>query len=413
MTDKLTLAVNHALNDARMARARMGMLAPTMGLDNKRSSAWCEYGFPELVTYDNLYSLYRRGGIAHGAVEKLVGKCWQSNPEIIEGDDDDESKDETAWETKSKQVFTNRFWRAFAEADRRRLVGRYAGLLLHVRDDKDWNLPVVKGRGLQKVTVAWAGSLAVGEWDTGLNSKTYGQPKMWQYTERLPNGSTRRVNIHPDRVFILGDYSDDAIGFLEPAYTSDADDGGGYVETIITNSDFTLSFEGEVRKKDKLDQYGVGKFIKYFADELKAKRQPGIWVRMDYGPVEFVGYMNITALSSDGGTNDIVTFSTEFKVGDATTIEVNELTAVAVTGVTVTPATSTGTAGGTSTFTVNIAPTGATNKDFTVATTDATKATATASGNTVTVTRVATGSAQIIINTEDGNFVAVHTVTVT
>jgi uncharacterized protein YjdB len=48
-----------------------------------------------------------------------------------------------------------------------------------------------------------------------------------------------------------------------------------------------------------------------------------------------------------------------------------------------------------------------------VATTDATKAKATASGNTVTVTRVATGSAQIIINTEDGNFVAVHTVTVT
>lgn len=31
--------------------------------------------------------------------------------------------------------------------------------------------------------------------------------------------------------------------------TSDADDGGGYVETIITNSDLTFSFEGEVRKK--------------------------------------------------------------------------------------------------------------------------------------------------------------------
>ncbi|MFP2394129.1 phage tail tube protein [Enterobacter ludwigii] len=195
--------------------------------------------------------------------------------------------------------------------------------------------------------------------------------------------------------------------------TSDADDGGGYVETIITNSDFTISFEGEVRKKDKLDQYGVGKFIEYFAAELKAKRQPGIWVRMAYGPVEFIGYMNITALSSDGGTNDIVTFSTEFKVGDASTIEVNEISEVAVTGVTVTPTTSTGTAGGTSTFTVSVAPTGATNKDFTVATTDATKATATASGNTVTVTRAATGSAQIIINTEDGNFVAVHTVTVT
>ena len=200
--------------------------------------------------------------------------------------------------------------------------------------------------------------------------------------------------------------------FNPNSVTSDADDGGGYVETIITNSDFTISFEGEVRKKDKLDQYGIGKFIKYFSGELSAKRQPGIWVLKEYAPVEFVGYMVATALSSDGGTNDIVTFSTEFKVGDASTIEVNEVTAVAVTGVTVTPATSTGAAGGTSTFTVNIAPTGATNKDFTVASTDPTKATATASGTTVTVNRVAAGSAQIIINTEDGNFVATHTVTV-
>ena len=102
MTDKLTLAVNHALNDARMARARMGLMAPTMGLDNKRHSAWCEYGFPEQVTYENLYALYRRGGIAHGAVEKLVGKCWQTNPEIIEGDDADESENETAWEKKGQ-----------------------------------------------------------------------------------------------------------------------------------------------------------------------------------------------------------------------------------------------------------------------------------------------------------------------
>lgn len=195
--------------------------------------------------------------------------------------------------------------------------------------------------------------------------------------------------------------------------TSDADDGGGYVETIVTNSDFTISFDGEVRVKDKLDQYGFGRYTRYFHTEVAARRQPGIWVRLNYGPVEFIGYMNITALNSSGGTNDITPFTTEFKVGDASTIEVNENNSVAVTGVTVTPTTSTGTAGGTSTFTVNIAPTGATNKDFTVATTDATKATATASGNTVTVTRVATGSAQIIINTEDGNFVAVHTVTVT
>ena len=270
MNDKLQLAVNHAINDARLARARMGMLNPSMGLDAKRNSAWCEYGFPEQVTYENLYALYRRVGIAHGAVEKLVGKCWQTNPEIIEGDDADESENETAWGNKSKQVFNNRFWRSFAEADRRRLVGRYAGILLHVRDEKDWNLPVTKGRGLQKVSVAWAGSLTVSEWDTGLNSKTYGQPKMWQYAERLPNGSSRRVNIHPDRVFILGDYSDDAIGFLEPAYNAFVSlekVEGGSGESFLKNAarQLALSFDKEIDFGSIASMYGVK------VDELQDK----------------------------------------------------------------------------------------------------------------------------------------------
>ncbi|EIX9363659.1 DUF1073 domain-containing protein [Klebsiella pneumoniae] len=270
MNKNLTLAVNHALNDARLARARMGMLTPTMGLDNKRGSAWCEYGFPEQITYDNLYSLYRRGGIAHGAVEKLVGKCWQTNPEIIEGDEADESEDETAWERKAKQVFNNRFWRSFADADRRRLVGRYSGILLHIRDNQDWNQPVTRGRGLDKITVAWAGSLTVGEWDTGLNSKTYGQPKMWRYAERLPNGSSRRVNIHPERVFILGDYSDDAIGFLEPAYNAFVSlekVEGGSGESFLKNAarQLNVNFEKEIDFNNLASLYGVS------IDELQEK----------------------------------------------------------------------------------------------------------------------------------------------
>lgn len=262
MTDKLTLAVNHALNDVRMARARMGLLAPTMGLDNKRNAAWCEYGFKEELTFDDLYKLYRRGGIAHGAVEKVAGKCWQTNPEIIEGDKSDETRKETPWEKKAKQVFTNRLWRSFFDADRRRLVGRYAGILLHIRDSKAWNLEATRGRGLEKVTVAWAGSLTVSEWDTGLNSKTYVQPKMWQYTERLPNGSTRRVDIHPDRVFILGDYTDDAIGFLEPAYNAFVSlekVEGGSGESFLKNAarQLNVNFDKEIDFNNLASLYGV------------------------------------------------------------------------------------------------------------------------------------------------------------
>ena len=270
MTDKLTLAVNHALNDARMARARMGLMAPTMGLDNKRHSAWCEYGFPEQVTYENLYALYRRGGIAHGAVEKLVGKCWQTNPEIIEGDDADESKDETAWEKKTKKVFTKRLWRAFAEADRRRQVGRYAGILLHINDSRTWDQPVVRGKSLKKVTIAWAGSLTVSEWVTDQKSAGYGQPKQWKYVESLPSGGTNQRFVHPDRVFILGDYSNDAIGFLEPGYNACVSlekVEGGSGESFLKNAarQLNVNFEKEIDFNNLASLYGVS------MDELQDK----------------------------------------------------------------------------------------------------------------------------------------------
>lgn len=270
MTDKLTLAVNHALNDARMARARMGLMAPTMGLDNKRHSAWCEYGFPEQVTYENLYALYRRGGIAHGAVEKLVGKCWQTNPEIIEGDDADESKDETAWEKNTKKVFTKRLWRAFAEADRRRQVGRYAGILLHINDSRTWDQPVFRGKSLKKVTIAWAGSLTVSEWVTDQKSADYGQPKQWKYVESLPNGGTNQRFVHPDRVFILGDYSNDAIGFLEPGYNACVSlekVEGGSGESFLKNAarQLNVNFEKEIDFNNLASLYGVS------IDELQDK----------------------------------------------------------------------------------------------------------------------------------------------
>lgn len=205
--------------------------------------------------------------------------------------------------------------------------------------------------------------------------------------------------------------------FSPNTVTSDADDTKGYVENIVTNSDFTISFEGEVRKRDKLDQFGVGNFVKYYNDEVKAGRQPTIWVFMDYGPVSFIGYMVITALSSDGGSNDIVTLTTEFKVSDSDTIDV-QLTGddVDVTGVTVTPTSGTVAAGANTTFTVNVAPSDATDKTFTVVSSVPARATATISGTTVTVAApsgATAGLANITVTTNDGSFTAVYAMTVT
>lgn len=85
---------------------------------------------------------------------------------------------------------------------------------------------------------------------------------------------------------------------------------------------------------------------------------------------------------------------------------------VAVTGVTLDKSTLAITVGGKNTVTATVTPSGATDKTFRVATSDPAKATVTASGNVLTVTGVATGTAQIIVMTNDGQKVAICTVTV-
>lgn len=202
------------------------------------------------------------------------------------------------------------------------------------------------------------------------------------------------------------------IDFSPNTVTSDADDKGAWVDNAITNADATISFEGEVRKNDALDQFGFGKFVKYFTDEMNAKRQPTLWVRVQLGPIEFVGYMVATALSTDGGTNDIVTFSTEFKVYDGNTVAVTLIDVVPVTGITVAPTSLAIEMGTPETFTITFAPAGATNKNYTVVSDNTGVATVAKTGNIVTVTPVAVGTANVIVRAEDGDFVKVVDITV-
>src|SRR5690606_11693346 len=119
------------------------------------------------------------------AVEKIVSNCWLTNPWVIEGDEQDNAREETPWERKTKPTFkSGRFWRSIAEADRRRLVGRYSGLLLRLKDSKPWNQPVDRrSKELVEVVPAWAGSLKPIKFGTDeSNPDTFGKPTMWQYT---------------------------------------------------------------------------------------------------------------------------------------------------------------------------------------------------------------------------------------
>ncbi|WOI83503.1 Ig-like domain-containing protein [Citrobacter braakii] len=198
--------------------------------------------------------------------------------------------------------------------------------------------------------------------------------------------------------------------------TSDADDGG-FTATMIASLDPTYSIEGEVRVNDRTDEFGIQQFTKYIVDEVRARRQPTVWMRFHWGDYYHIGYMVASGLSDGGGVKEIVTYSLELKLNDGTTFQIIEADAeIPVTGVSLTPTTSSIAAGASTTFAVTVAPADADNKQFTVTSSVPARATAAFAGNTVTVSApsgATAGAAVITVKTIDGEFTATHTVTVT
>lgn len=261
-TNAVRAMMANSLSESMVARQRMAA-AGYAPMDAKRPQAWLEYGWPTNIEPSMLYSLYRRGGLAHGAVNKLHGECWSTDPWVIQGEEKDESTAETAWEKSVKAELTSKIWRAFAEADKRRLVCRYSAVLLHINDGKDWNEPVVRGKKLIKATPAWQAAIEPYRFDANEKSETYGRPIEWTYKEAAQKGrSGRRVKIHPDRIFILGDYSEDAIGFLEAAYNNFVNIEkveGGSGESFLKNAarQMNVNFDKEIDFKGLASAYGL------------------------------------------------------------------------------------------------------------------------------------------------------------
>lgn len=83
-----------------------------------------------------------------------------------------------------------------------------------------------------------------------------------------------------------------------------------------------------------------------------------------------------------------------------------------VTGVSLDKSTTTVAVAATTTLNVTVAPASASDQSFRTTTTDAGKATVTVSGTVLTVTGIAAGTADIIVMTNDGLFVATCKVTV-
>jgi uncharacterized protein len=182
-----------------------------------------DFGWPENLTFAQLYAMYQRNGLARAGIEKTILKTWQDNPDIWETKEPKES----IIEADIRQRFADlRLWSRLADTDRRSLVGGYAGLILRFADSKRFQEPVdrVPGglEGLVEVIPAWAGQLTVANWNTDEASEGYGQPTMYQFLESAVGNDTlktRAFMLHPDRVILWSaDGTVHARSALEPGF---------------------------------------------------------------------------------------------------------------------------------------------------------------------------------------------------
>ncbi|WP_454833553.1 phage tail protein [Rahnella aceris] len=190
----------------------------------------------------------------------------------------------------------------------------------------------------------------------------------------------------------------------DDTYLDDADaDWNGTAQGAKSSGDtsFTLAWKpGESGQQD---------LVNWFYDGTKR----GYKIRYPNGAVDvFRGW--ISSLGKAVPVKEVITRTVKItNTGKPALAESNQAAAVPVTGVTVTPSTTSVVVGQNAVITVAVLPDGATNGSFNVAAADPTVATLTVSGNTVTAKGLKAGTTQIIVMTNDGQKVAICTLTVT
>lgn len=198
---------------------RLESMFPGYFATTTKRNHYIDFGFPEQVSFNQLWQMYSRNGIARAAVSKTILKTWQDQPFL---QTDDKPDDINPAEQEVMDKFAElRFWQKLATADRRSLVGAYSGVIFRFADDQMMNQPVTRSLpgldALVEIIPAWAGQLTVSTWDTDERSPTYGQPTMFSFNETAVDtkqGQTRSFEVHPDRVFI---WSEDGTVHCESA----------------------------------------------------------------------------------------------------------------------------------------------------------------------------------------------------
>ena len=185
---------------------------------------WEVLGYPSSLTFEDMWSLYRRGDLAQRIVNAYPNATWRANPTVKQRR---RSRSRTpafdqAWEDHVDQVPVFHY---FERVDKLAGIMDYALLLIGFNDGKPFEAPVGRAKQVLYLTPFRRDHAEIHSYNSNTNDPNYGLPEFYRLTlstDWKPNQGPNQVLVHHSRIIHVADQllEDDIFGMsrLEAVY---------------------------------------------------------------------------------------------------------------------------------------------------------------------------------------------------
>lgn len=179
---------------------------------NKRD-LYAAFGYPRVLTLEDMEGFYKRGGIAKRIVKAYPQATWRDCPEIK---DDAKKEDKSEFEQACDDLMERVNFNWYMErTDRLANLGEYSLLLLGFADGADLTQPLAVGKEnkLLYMSPYKQRFCIIDSWDEDTSSERFGLPLVYTIRKEAQafgqKTTTKTIRVHHSRILHVADGVDD------------------------------------------------------------------------------------------------------------------------------------------------------------------------------------------------------------